>query len=174
MATTGTRPSSVGISFEALSRYTEDETGKWRSWLESQPAAVLDLPFGDAGKRMGAVRDMLSHIFIVEWVYARILSGQSYAEWNQMPRETLADLFAIGEKARGMVRDVLARATEESMAKNLSLSGRGVTITGSACKFLTHFFVHSLRHWAQIATVLRQHGHQTNWEHDFVLTSVID
>ncbi len=164
----------MGISFAALLRYNEDETGKWQEWLEGQPADVLDLPFGDAGKHMGTVRDMLSHIFIVEWVYARVLSGQSYAEWNQMPRGTLADLFAIGEKARAMVGGVLASATEESMLKSVSLSGRGVTITGSARKFLAHFFVHSLRHWAQIATVLRQHGHQTNWEHDLVLTSVIE
>ena len=79
----------------------------------------------------------------------------------------------IGDRARAGLRKYLATANDAEMASSLTLSAAGFTISGSARKFLTHTFVHSLRHWAQLATVLRQYGHETSWPHDFVLSDVI-
>jgi uncharacterized damage-inducible protein DinB len=164
---------SVGISFGDLLRYNESEALKWRAWLDAQPPEVLDLPFGDAARRMGSVREMIWHIFIVEWVYACVLNGEPYDGWDQFKRESVAELFEIGDRARAGLRKYLATAHDADLASSLSLSGGGITITGSARKFLTHTFVHSLRHWAQLATVLRQNGCETSWAHDFVLSDVI-
>lgn len=167
-------PSAVGVSFADLLRYQESEAARWRAWLETQPPAVLDVPFGDAAKRMGSVRDMLWHLFIVEWVYACVLGGQSYDGYDKFGTQTLAELFAISAEARALLGAYLARATEADMTRTFSISGGGITINGSARKFLTHVFFHSLRHWAQLATVLRQQGYQTDWQHDFVLSDVME
>jgi uncharacterized damage-inducible protein DinB len=164
----------VGISFADLLRYQEIEAARWRAWLEQQPREILDLPFGDAAKRMGNVRDMLWHIVIVEWVYARVINGEPLDGWDRMPSETIEDLFAIRGEAHARLSAYLGRATEADMTRRLTLSGGGATIHGSSRKFLTHTFLHSLRHWAQLATVLRQHGHQTDWHHDFVLSDAIE
>lgn len=166
--------SAVGVTFADLLRYQESEAARWRAWLDTQPPAVLDVPFGDAAKRMGSVRDMLWHVFIVEWVYACVLGGEPYEGWDKFKTQTLADLFAIGEEARAQLRAYLDRATEAEMTRTLSISGGGITINGSARKFLTHTFYHSLRHWAQLATVLRQQGYETNWQHDFVLSDAME
>jgi uncharacterized damage-inducible protein DinB len=168
-----TQASSVGISFADLLRYNESEALKWRAWLEAQPSDLLDVPFGNAARRMGHVREMIWHIFITEWVYACVLNGESYDGWDQFKRHSVAELFEIGDRARAGLRNYLATASGAGMASSLTLSGAGVTISGSARKFLTHTFVHSMRHWAQIATVLRQSGHETTWPHDFVLSDVI-
>jgi uncharacterized damage-inducible protein DinB len=167
-------PTAASIAFADLLRYSESETEKWRAWLEKQPSELLDLPFGDAAKRMGNVRDMLWHIFIVEWVYACVINDEPFGSWDQFRRETLADLFGIRTQAHARLSAYLARATEADMTRRLTLSGGGTTIHGSTRKFLTHTFFHSLRHWAQLATVLRQHGYQTDWQHDFVLSDVIE
>jgi uncharacterized damage-inducible protein DinB len=164
---------SAGISFADLLRYSESEALRWRSWFEAQPADVLDLPFGDTARRMGNVREMIWHIFITEWVYACVLNGEPYDRWDQFKSHSVAELFEIGERARAGLWKYLATANEAGMATELTLSGGGFTIGGSARKFLTHTFVHSLRHWAQLATVLRQNGRETSWPHDFVLTDVI-
>lgn len=171
-ADTQTAP-SVGISFSDLLRYNESEAIKWRGWLESQPSELLDVPFGNAAKRMGNVREMIWHIFITEWVYACVLNGQPYDGWDRFKRDSVAELFEIGDQARAGLWKYLANASDAGMASALTLSAGGFTISGSARKFLTHTFVHSLRHWAQIATVLRQCGHETNWPHDFVLSDTI-
>lgn len=164
---------SVGISFADLLRYEESEAMKWRAWLEAQPSDVLDVPFGDAARRMGNVREMIWHIFITEWVYTCVLNGEPYDGWDQFKRDSVSELFAIGDRARAGLRKHLANATDADMASSLTLSAGGFTVSGSARKFLTHACVHGLRHWAQIATVLRQNGHETDWPHDFVLSDVI-
>jgi uncharacterized damage-inducible protein DinB len=89
--------------------------------------------------------------------------GEPFDLWDQFQRETLAALFAIRDQAHARLSAYLARATEADMARRLTLTGGDTTIHGSTRKFLAHTFFHSLRHWAQPATVLRQHGHQTDW-----------
>jgi uncharacterized damage-inducible protein DinB len=164
---------AVGISFADLLHYNELEAMKWRAWLEAQPPDVLDLPFGDPARRMGTVREIIWHTFMTEWVYACVLNGESFEAWDQFKRESLDDLFAIGEHARAGLRKYLATATEPGMGSPQTLSAQGFTVTGSARKFLTHTFIHSLRHWAQLSTVLRQNGRETGWAHDFVLSDAI-
>ena len=172
---TGTQSAlSIGIAFADLLRYDESEAMKWRAWLESRPPELLDVPFGDAARRMGTVRDMIWHIFITEWVYACILNGEAYEGWDQFKRSTIADLFSIGDQARAGLRKYLANASDAGLATSLTLSAGGFSVSGSARKFLAHAFIHSMRHWAQIATVLRQHGHETSWPHDFVLSDAME
>ncbi len=163
----------VGISFADLLRYNESEAAKWRAWFESQPLELLDVPFGNAAKRMENVREMIRHIFLTESVYACILNGDSWEGWNQFPHESVDDLFAIGNQSRAGLTRYLAQATDSDMSSVLTLAAGEFTVSGSARKFLTHTFVHSMRHWAQLATVLRQHGHETSWPHDLVLSDAI-
>jgi uncharacterized damage-inducible protein DinB len=33
--------------------------------------------------------------------------------------------------------------------------------------------IHGIRHWAQIATVLRQRGYPTQWFHDILLSDAL-
>lgn len=165
---------ALGISFVDLLRYNAEEAGRWQAWLAEQSPQVLDLPFGDEARRMGCVRDMIWHLFIVEWIYARVIDGRGFDDWGTLRRETLDDLFAIGSEARGLLDAYLARATPAEMDERLEISGEGATIAGTRRKFLTHTFLHSARHWAQISTVLRQHGCPTNWQHDFVLSAAME
>jgi uncharacterized damage-inducible protein DinB len=43
-----------------------------------QSEALLQTPAGDPSKEMGTLRDLLFHILIVEWVYAKVLSGENW------------------------------------------------------------------------------------------------
>ena len=150
---------SVGISFLDLLRYNESEAKKWRAWLEAQPSELLDIPFGNPTQRMGTVREMIWHTFMTEWVYACVLNGEPYDRWDQFKRESIADLFAIGDLARAGLRKYLANASDAGMATSVTLSFGQSAISGSARKFLTHTF--GICHWAQIATVLRHEGRGT-------------
>ncbi|HMC32582.1 MAG TPA: hypothetical protein VKL99_17220 [Candidatus Angelobacter sp.] len=36
-----------------------------------------------------------------------------------------------------------------------------------------HALLHSVRHWAQLSTHLRQKGYKQDWQHDFMASGVI-
>jgi uncharacterized damage-inducible protein DinB len=46
-------------------------------------------------------------------------------------------------------------------------------LTASRRKIFIHALLHSVRHWAQLATYLRQKGYKQDWHHDFIFSGVI-
>ena len=171
MSSTPQSAPALGISFNDLLRYNQSEAAKWQACLAKQPAKVMELPFGDPERRMGTVRDMLWHIFVVELLYSRKLSGEGAGGFRQAQDMSVDEIFAMHEEAARKLGDYLRTASGEDMGKQFALGpGRG----GTARKFLAHVFVHSTRHWAQLATVLRQHGYQTDWQHDLVMSDVME
>ena len=171
-----TPPAMAGITFDALLRHNEQETARWREWFSKQAEAVLQIPAGDPEKEMGTVRDLLFHILIVEWVYAKVLSGEDWEnEWQRFDRKALTGIFAVATEAQPKLRTLAASATEERLAKQYKITARsGQTVAGSGRKFLAHVVLHSTRHWAQIAMLLRKEGHATDWQHDFIFSDVIE
>lgn len=160
----------IAIPFQDLFHYHDDETRRWRQWLEQQAPEILDLSMGSNADQMATVRAMLFHIFIVDWVYAQTLSGESFDAWSSFKQDSLHDLFHLADTAQAGLRKFLDAATPATLDTIATLSGQGMTLTGTRRKFLMHTFLHSARHWAQVAMVLRQHGHKTNWHHDYVMS----
>jgi uncharacterized damage-inducible protein DinB len=170
-------PSALAsIPFGVLLRYNEQETARWREWLCKQPEVVLQIPAGDPSKEMGTVRDLLFHIFIVEWVYAKVLNGENWEnEWQKFDRATVAGMFAVAAEAQPKLRAFAESASDAQLIQQYKISARsGQMVAGSGRKFLAHIALHSTRHWAQLAMLLRKDGHATNWQHDFIFSEVIE
>ena len=176
MKSLDTSPSSSSITFHALLRYNEQETAHWREWFSKQPESVLQIAAGDPSKEMGAIRDLLFHILIVEWVYANVLNGENWEnEWQKFDRTTITGIFGVAAEAQPKLRAFADSATDAQLEKHYTITARsGQTVAGSGRKFLAHIVLHSTRHWAQIAMLLRKEGHATDWQHDFVLSDVIE
>jgi uncharacterized damage-inducible protein DinB len=47
-------------------------------------------------------------------------------------------------------------------------------VKASRRKLLAQALTHSMRHWAQIATFLRQQGLKQEWNHDFLLSNAME
>ncbi|HYX67666.1 MAG TPA: DinB family protein [Terriglobales bacterium] len=163
-----------GISFQELQSYTQEETRRWRAWLEKQPAAALEVPMGEAGTDTATARGILWHIAIVELFYAEFISGKSQkSDYRTLPRNTLEEIWQIGDSAQQQLSEYLARASEADLSAVLKLERGSFRVEASRRKMLGHVLLHSLRHWAQLATVLRQHGYKTDWQHDFIFTEAL-
>jgi uncharacterized damage-inducible protein DinB len=163
----------LSISFHDLFRYHQDETRRWRQWLQQQSSEVLDISMGAEADAIATVRAMLFHILSVEWAYAQTLNGESFDAWSSFKQDSLEHIFQLADAAQSGLRKFLDAATPAILDSTATLSGGGMTLTGTRRKFMMHTFLHSARHWAQLAMVLRQHGHKTNWHHDLVLSDVI-
>ena len=161
------------ISFADLISANEAETQKWRTWFERQPAAVLDVPLSIALAKN--VREFLLHIFAVELRYAERLAGAPVTDYETLSKASVRDLFAIGEPARAMYRDYLITATDEDLAVVMEFPTRTAgTIRASKRKMFVHSMLHGVRHWAQLATALREAGYPTDWGKDFLYSPVME
>jgi uncharacterized damage-inducible protein DinB len=161
------------ISFAELLTANESDTAKWRKWFDEQPVAVLEVPLSIALAK--DVREFLLHIFAVELRYAERITGSPVTEYETLPTGTVGDLFGIWKRAAALYRQYLANATDEDLSSIMEFPTRTAgIIRSSKRKMFAHAFLHSTRHWAQLATALREAGYPTNWGKDFLYTDAME
>jgi uncharacterized damage-inducible protein DinB len=150
----------------------EAETEHWLQWFQRQSSGTLDLPTSIAGA--GTVRHLLLHIFAVELRYAERLLDRETTPYESLPTATVNDLFGIGERGRRLFREFLSKATSEELSRVIEFPTRTAgTLKASKRKCFIHANLHSVRHWAQMAVLLREAGHKTDWFHDFLFSPVM-
>ena len=165
-------PPTDALTFRELLHYTAAETAHWHRWLAHGRGRLLDLPAGEG--RTATVRGLLQHIFAVERRYADRLLGDPVAPYEAIGTRDVDTLFAAGDEARRRLERYLAGATAADLARRLEFQTLSAgTQSASARKIVGHVLVHGIRHWAQLATVLRQHGDATDWMHDILMSDAL-
>lgn len=157
----------AGIQFTELLDYGAEENRRWQEFFERFPQ-TLDLPLDIAGN----VRQLVLHIFAVELYFANAISGEEKVDPDQLPNTTLDEVFAISDQAAEMYRKFVAHASPEDWASTVEL-GR-INLKATKRKLVAQALTHSMRHWAQISTFLRQQGFKQEWVHDFLLTKAME
>ncbi len=163
-----------GITFTELLRYTELETAKWRTFLQSAGPAILDVPIDTAGQK--DLRGVLLHIFAVELRYSeRLLELAEVTPYDKLPTGSLDELFGIHARARENIKRWMATTNERDLAKVLTFQTiTAGTLSASKRKILAHALLHAIRHWGQVAAILRQKGYKQEWGHDFLFTDALE
>lgn len=160
-----------GLSFGELLDYCAEETNKWREFFKNNPAA-LDLPTDIAGTKN--VRELVLHIAVVQVRYAERLLNQPITEYDQVMNKTGPELFLLAHKSLEDLRSFAVAANDPDWDGKLTFPTRtSGTLTASRRKIFIHALLHGVRHWAQLATFLRQHGFKQDWPHDFIFSSVV-
>ena len=163
-------PELDGVPFRMLLAYRDAETERWRDWL-GQHSDALQVPIG-AG-RTATVRGLAIHIFAVELRYAERLLGRRVTGYEELEPATLDEIFAIGERARTLIDEFLGRADDQEMREVLEFQTLTAgTVRATRFKIAANLVNHGVRHWAQIATELRQQGFTDQWAHDFLLSDI--
>jgi uncharacterized damage-inducible protein DinB len=169
---TATQISSPSLTFRELLDYTAGENEHWHAWLAKQSASVLDLQIGEG--RIATVRGLLQHIFAVERRYADRLLHQPVSNYDAVDATSLETLFAGAKHSRQLLEQYLATATEDDLAARLEFQTLTAGMqSATARKIVAHTLLHGIRHWAQLATSLRQQGHPTDWAHDLLMSSAL-
>jgi uncharacterized damage-inducible protein DinB len=159
------------LSYEFLLEYTSVEQHRWHDWFTANPGA-WDIQF--ATPPMRTVGGVVNHIFGVEMRYAQRLRDESVVDWPELAAHvSVEDVFALGDNARALLVDFLANAPEQELDRVLTFKTltAGV-VTASKHKIASNIFLHGIRHWGQIATVVRQNGFSAQWPHDALLSAV--
>jgi uncharacterized damage-inducible protein DinB len=158
------------LRYETLLELTSTEQHRWHDWFIEHPKAWA-VPF--ATGRMATVGGVVMHIFAVELRYAERLLDQAVTDWENFRQTSIEDVFELGDNARAQLVQFLTTASEAELDRVLTLQTltAGV-ISASKHKIASNVFLHGIRHWGQVATVVRQHGFGDQWSHDLLLSSV--
>ena len=153
-----------------LLAYCESESHKWRDWFAKNPAATevkLDIAQATSAGLL------VQHIVAVDLRYAERLLGQPVTDYKDLPTDA-AGIFPVHDKAFAKFRQFLDSAKEEDWKTVIEFPTRSAgTLSASKKKIIIHSLLHSVRHWAQVATALRVAGFKQDWQHDFLMTEIM-
>ena len=158
------------LRYETLLELTSTEQHRWRDWFVERPQAWA-VPF--ATGRMATIGGVVAHIFAVELRYAQRLLDREVTPWEDFRQTSIDDVFELGDNARGLLVQFLTSAPDGELDRVLTFQTLTAgTVTASKHKIASNIFLHGIRHWGQIATVLRQKGFADQWPHDMLLSNV--
>lgn len=159
------------LTYEHLLELTSMEHHRWHDWFDANPDA-WKISF--ASPPLATVADVVNHIFGVELRYAQRLRDERVSEWEDLLVHTsVEDVFSLGDNARALLVEFLTNAADEELDRVLTFKTLTAgTLTATKYKIASNTFLHGIRHWAQIATVLRQNGFTNQWPHDMLLSSL--
>lgn len=148
--------SLCALSCDDLLGYNQATTATWRDWFAANEAA-LSVPCDIMNT--GSVRLLVQHIFAVELRYAQQLAGQEPTAYADLPSESVAELFSIHDRALAIYPELFAAADEKWMDEVIEIKTRSLgAFHVSRRTVVLHAMLHSVRHWAQLATLVRQAG----------------
>lgn len=86
--------------------------------------------------------------------------------------DDLEPLFQFGDQSRRELREFIAGLPVESWEAPIEFRLMNTVVTASPKKVVTHVLFHEVRHWAQIATLIRLNGRKVGF-HDFLFSPVM-
>jgi len=148
-------------------RWNDTNTAQWRKLFEKHPEA-LALPCDIRGS--STVADLLQHIVAVELRYAERLGDEAVTEYDAVPKESLIKIFAVHDRAIAKINILLADATYD-WQREIDMETRQGRLIATRNAVLFHSLLHSMRHYAQLATLLRHSGIAATWPMDYLMVA---
>ena len=158
------------MRIQELLSYTDWERSRWRDWFLGMGKAVLEVSTG--GERHKTVAEIIKHIFAVEIRYIQRLKGEPLTPYNKISTDTAEELFDFGYESRAALKEYLTRARDWNQTYEFNVLD--LQIRAPIRKFLIHVLIHEIRHWAQVAMILRQAGYGDLGEHDFINSDTVN
>jgi uncharacterized damage-inducible protein DinB len=127
----------------------------WRTLIEAHPE-ILTLPCTIGG--VSTAGGLLQHIVAVELRYAERLAGLPATDYAAVPFDSAAALYATHDRAAQILQQQIDR-DDIDWSERIEFTTRSMGPARSSRKtVLFHAMLHSTRHYAQLATLVRENG----------------
>ena len=159
-----------GMSGEEMLAWLEVTSARWHGFLQQHPEVLL-LPCDI--RETHTFGESLQHIVAVELRYAQRLHGMVETSYDLVAFDTADAIFATHDRAVALVRQLDDRDAEfwETPIQFVTRSGGELRVTRRTVYL--HMLMHSIRHYAQLATLVRQAGVPTDWPMDYLMMGVL-
>jgi uncharacterized damage-inducible protein DinB len=160
-----TQPALTG---EEMMAWLERTSTGWKDLIVAHPE-ILALPCDVMG--VSTVGGLLQHIVAVELRYAEQLNGLPPTQYAAIPFGSVAEIYATHERAMALLRALLDSGVDWN--ERIDYVTRSMGPARSLRKtILFHALMHSIRHYAQLATLVRQHGIKPGWHMDYIAMDI--
>ncbi|MFA5909056.1 MAG: DinB family protein [Vicinamibacterales bacterium] len=152
------------ITLDELLGWTAEERAQWLPWFKASPAA-LDLTMQPGG-RFPTVGSLVDHIFLVEVRHTLRLQGQELPTQSGVAAGDIDGLWDYAARGRDALHRYLPTLTAEDAVTPRDVAVQSGTYPMTPRKLLFHMALHEVRHWAQVAAIVRLAGIAPPGDHD--------
>jgi len=152
------------LTAEETLGWLEQTSTNWRALIEAHPE-IMAMPCDVMGVSTAA--GLLQHIVAVELRYAEQLSGLSPTDYAGISFDSAEAIYVTHQRAATLFRIQLESEVDWDERFEFVTRSRG-PVRSSRKSILFHALLHSIRHYAQLATLVRQHGIKPGWPMDYL------
>jgi uncharacterized damage-inducible protein DinB len=161
----------VAITGAELQAWVEHTSDLWKKLLTEHPE-ILAFPCDI--RETQSVAQVLQHIVAVELRYAERLNELPQTDYAAISYDTAEAIYATHTRAMDLLRPLLDR-DEQYWETILEMQTRSSGIfRASRRTVLAHMLTHSIRHYAQLGTLVRQHGITHNLPMDYLYMGLLN
>jgi uncharacterized damage-inducible protein DinB len=159
----------TSLTADELLQWNDITATKWRALLEKHPEALV-VACDVRGSE--TVADLLQHIFAAELRYAQQLRAEPISDYADIPKSTIAELYRTHDLAMEKYRALIADSTYPWDEEILVTTRSAGDLIAPRRTIMHHGLLHAIRHYAQLATLLRHAGVVANWPMDYLFMNV--
>jgi uncharacterized damage-inducible protein DinB len=156
--------SELALTAQDIVAWLQKTSEEGRKILTAHPEA-LALPCDIAGAK--TVGELLQHIVAVELRYAERLAELPVSDYANIPFDSAEVLYATHDQAAAIFQQQLSTCTNWDDHIDFPTRSLGPARSTRKAVFF-HAHLHAIRHYAQLSTLLRQHGIKKNWPLDYL------
>ena len=148
--------------------WNESTSDGWRQLISENPE-VLAFPCDVMGVK--TVGELLQHIVAVELRYAERLAGLPATDYAAIPFDSVGAIYATHDRAVALLQQQLIADPDWDEQIEFMTRTWGPAKASRKTIFF-HALLHGARHYAQLATLVRQHGIKPGWAMDYLMMGV--
>jgi uncharacterized damage-inducible protein DinB len=156
---------SSALQADELLAWNDHSAQQWRAFANANPA-VLTVPCDIY--RAKTVGELLQHIVAAELRYAERLSGLPCTDYAAIPLGRAEEVFQAHDHAVDLLRTLLAKDDFDWSLKVDFPTLTAGTLRARRRTFFFHAMLHAIRHYAQLSTLVRRAGFQTDFRGDYL------
>jgi len=164
--------SHTAVTFEELLADFDATAANWKAFFAANPGAA-EVPTDIA--KSANIAALVWHIYRVALRHSERLLGEPVSALEAAPSEkTLEPAWEMQSRASANLRRFLESTDDDALSERMQFQTQTAgEVSGSRRKLCLHLFVHTIRHLAQIASIVRQHGFPPNWPQDIFFSRAI-
>jgi uncharacterized damage-inducible protein DinB len=150
---------SLTYDVRDLVRYTAWQRAVWRTWFDQKGPAPLAVTTGDHGDgRFSTIGGLIRHIFSSELRYAERIAGVPLTDTTVVAIDDPTALFLLGAVARASFLGVIESLPTAEWLEPFEFPLLNSNVRSTPRKVVVHVLTQEIRHWVQVASLLRLQG----------------